>query len=131
MVLKSPTIAKLKKKLWKIFSEYIRLRSADWRGYATCVTCGVVKNYKELQAGHFIPGRHNAILFDPRNCHPQCYRCNIPLKSNPRKYDAYMRANYGADVIEELEKQNDEMKQFTGPELQEKIVLYINLLKSL
>lgn len=51
---KKPSVAKLKKKLWTLFSEYIRrLYSHD--DICECVTCGVKKHWKELQAGHFIP----------------------------------------------------------------------------
>lgn len=116
--MKSKTISQLKKIAWKWFSIYIRSKSADYRGYVSCVTCGVVKHWKQLQAGHFIPGRHNMILFDERGCHPQCYRCNIPLKGNPRAYDAFMRKTYGVKVIKELERLDRQDKQFTPKELE-------------
>ena len=47
------TISKLKKKLDKIFSEFIRRRNADHLGRVKCFTCGVEKHWKEQQAGHF------------------------------------------------------------------------------
>ena len=34
------TISKLKKKLDKIFSEYIRLRDCDYKGNCKCISCG-------------------------------------------------------------------------------------------
>ena len=57
------SISKLKKKLWTLFSKYIRLRDSDYRGICSCCTCGIKKHYKEMQAGHFLPGRRNSILF--------------------------------------------------------------------
>lgn len=112
------TIAHLKNKLvWPEFSRYIRLREADWRGYATCVTCGVVKLWKEMQAGHFVPGRMNSILFDERGCHTQCYQCNIGLKGNPRKYDAFMKQRYGQEVIDELDALALQSRSFDHQEL--------------
>lgn len=111
------SITKLKKEAWIAFSGYIRRRTADWRGFVACVTCGVVKHWKEMQAGHFIPGRHNSILFDKRGCHVQCYRCNVPMKGNPRAYDAFMRKTYGVKVIKELEKLDRQSKSFTPQEL--------------
>jgi hypothetical protein len=114
---KPDSISKRKDKVWKWFSIYIRLRDADWRGYVSCVTCGAVKYWKLGDAGHFIPGRHNSILFDERNVHFQCKRCNGPLKSNPRKYQAYMLKRYGQEVIDELDRLDAEMKQFERPEL--------------
>lgn len=129
--MKKVTVSSLKKKLWKLFSEYIRRLYADWRGYVACVTCGSVKHYKEQQAGHFIPGRHNMVLFDERNVHPQCYRCNIALSGNPRKYDKYMRLTYGPEIIEQLEKLDEQNKQFTIKELEELIKEYKDKLKTL
>lgn len=128
---KKLSVNKLKKTAWDLFSKIVRLSAADHAGYASCVTCGVVKLWKELQAGHFIPGRHNAILFERRGCHPQCYQCNIPLKSNPRAYDAFMRKKYGEKVIKELEELDKTTKQFTIPELQEMIQSYQSKLKTL
>ena len=116
---KKPTIAKLKKDVWKVFSLYIRQRNADSNGYTNCITCGVRKHFKELQAGHFIPGRRNAILFDERGCHAQCYACNCGwLKGNPRMYDKFMRETYGEEVIKDLERLNyGPPKQFSAEEL--------------
>ena len=116
---KVKSISFLKKKAWKLFSEYIRRRHADTGGTASCVTCSRAYHWKQLQAGHFIPGRHNSILFDPRGVHPQCYRCNVPMKGNPREYDAWMRRNYGPKIIKDLEKKDKEFKQWTRPELEE------------
>ena len=125
----SESIAKLKRRLWPTFSKYIRLREADFKGYARCVTCNKAYPWQRLQAGHFVPGRRNSILYDERNCHQQCYICNIVLKGNPRKYEAYMQARYGQDVIDELDSKNDEMKQFTPQELVALIQLYKDKLK--
>lgn len=122
--MKQKTISQLKKTAWDWFSKFIRARNADYRGYARCVTCGVIKHWKELQAGHFIPGRHNSNLFDERGCHPQCYHCNIGLKSNPREYDRFMREKYGGKTIIELEKQDKQSVQFTRQELIEKAAHY-------
>lgn len=129
MSLEDYTVAALKNEvLWPLFSLHVRVKDADDRGYNSCITCGVVKHYKDLQAGHFIPGRHNAILFDERGCHPQCYHCNVGLKSNPRRYDRYMRENYGDAVIKELEVLDDTNKQFTKPEIISMIEHYREIL---
>jgi len=98
---------------WREFSLYIRkrdsIRTTGREGEARCVTCGKVyasSGQGCLQAGHFIPGRHLSILFDERNCHAQCYNCNIRLKGNWPEYYAYMLARYGSRVIEELMAKN-------------------------
>lgn len=115
------TISSLKKKAWKLMSEFIRRRNADWKGEVQCVTCGLVKHWKQLQAGHFIPGRRNSILFDERNIHAQCYGCNVMKQGNTVKYFRFMQRTYGDTVIEELEHLNTIDKQFQPKELEELI----------
>jgi len=103
MKTKKPSISTLKKKLWKLTSEYVRRSASDSNGIAECVTCGARKDWRELQAGHFIPkALGTAIYFDLRNIHTQCYRCNINLGSNGPEYFRFMQERYGDEVIEDL-----------------------------
>lgn len=73
--IKKKTNAQLKKKLWKIFSQFIRLRDGG-----ICFTCGagslVGSNY---HAGHFIPKAVGGLVlyFHEDNVHGQCARCNL------------------------------------------------------
>jgi hypothetical protein len=112
MVLKKPSLAKTKKKAWDAFSLWVR--TADAKGEMNkCITCERLFHYKKLYAGHFIPGRHNAILFDERGVHPQCYYCNIIMGSNPIKYYKYMLKHYGQEVIDELDKLSTTTVKYT------------------
>ena len=75
---KKQTLRSLKKKAWKLVSEFVRQREADEGGYVSCYTCGAPIHAKlEAQAGHAIPGRTNSVLLDDTICRPQCYGCNI------------------------------------------------------
>ena len=94
--------ANLKHKAWKVFSSYIRLKGSSG-GSNVCITCGKRYPISKLTAGHFIAGRNNSILFDERNCHPQCTTCNILLYSNPTAYRRFMMKTYGEEVIKELQ----------------------------
>jgi hypothetical protein len=74
---KKPTLSSLKKNAWKLVSEYVRRKYADEGGTTECYTCGKLLHWKyDAQAGHAIPGRHNAVLFDLEILRPQCYACN-------------------------------------------------------
>jgi predicted metal-binding protein len=64
-----------KDKAWKQFSLYIRLKDAR-EGFVTCYTCGTTKFYKQMDAGHGISGRNNAVLFLEAVVKPQCPQCN-------------------------------------------------------
>jgi 5-methylcytosine-specific restriction endonuclease McrA len=99
---KTTSVAKAKIKAWVAFSKWVRISAADEFGMARCVSCGVKKHYKDLQAGHFIPGRNNAVLFSEDGCHPQCYGCNIGKGGNWPGYFEYMRKMYGIEYIEQL-----------------------------
>ena len=68
---------KLKDKLWKLVSEYIRRSHADSNGYVACYTCGHTRLWNDtMQAGHAIGGRRNSVLFDLELLRPQCRACN-------------------------------------------------------
>jgi len=87
-----------KKKAWDEFSKYIRLRDAKGSESAICCTCGKTYNAFGLgcmQAGHYVPGRRNAYLFEEHNCHAQCYVCNTTFKGRPIEYREFMDRTYG------------------------------------
>ena len=129
--MKKRTTAYLKNKvLWPLFSKYIRLKYAK-DGMVRCVTCGVVKPIKEMQAGHFIPGRHNSVLFQERNCHPQCAKCNIFLHGNLVEYYAFMLKTYGQGTIDELKMLDKIICQYKRHEIEEMIETYKNKLTAL
>lgn len=103
------TLSSAKKKANKAFSVYIRTRDAlkFSENMLICITCDKFYNSFGVgcaQAGHFIPGRHSAVLYDERNAHGQCYNCNINLKGNWVKYEAKMLEMYGQEVIDELKE---------------------------
>lgn len=93
-----------KKRAWTACSKYIRQKYADENGYASCVTCGVTKHWKDLQAGHFVPkARGNSVYFVEENIHPQCARCNcIDAETSKIHYVRYMEDMYGKEKIQEL-----------------------------
>jgi hypothetical protein len=107
---KKISAAKAKDKAWKVFSQYIRRKYADFLGYASCVTCGIRKHYKDLHAGHFIDGRNNTVLYDERLVHPQCFHCNSKhpgcLSGNKVAYTVFMMKTYGY-TVEEIKRFQD------------------------
>ena len=114
-----------KGKAWDEFSKYIRVRDAlrttGKDDLVVCCTCG--KTYPAFgkgcaQAGHFIPGRGNSILFDERGVHAQCYNCNHTLKGNWTEYLPYMKRRYGQDVVDELLAVKYRVRKFTPAELE-------------
>lgn len=101
-----PTLKKAKTKAWTQFSRFIRLRdclaTTGEIDYGICITCKCRFHYKELQAGHFVPGRGNAVLFDEDITHAQCSKCNIWLSGNLIEYYPIMLKIYGEKRVEQM-----------------------------
>lgn len=91
---------------WKAFSLYVRTRDCiETTGFPDQGKCATCPNYypvQELQAGHFLDGRSNNVLFSERGCHAQCYACNVAKHGNKEEYWPFMEQKYGREVIDEL-----------------------------
>ena len=68
-----------KNTVWPSFARMIKARDADSEGWVICCTCPKVMwwDSPECQAGHFVAGRGNTVLFDDRLVHGQCNFCNM------------------------------------------------------
>lgn len=105
----------------RIFGEWIRRKDADSNGIVRCVTCGIVRHYKEttqINAGHFWKRQHQATRFDPRNVHVQCVRCNNFRGGAEAEHAAYIIREYGLEVFEELERRHTQIKKWTRDEIE-------------
>lgn len=89
-------ISLLKRKLWAVFSAYIKKRD----NY-TCFTCGAKVESHNCHAGHFIPKSVGgvALYFHPGNVHVQCARCNIWLGGHQWEYGQRL----GPEKVAELQ----------------------------
>ena len=115
---KKPSVAKLKKLAWKLFSIYIRSKDADWNGMVHCYTCSWYGPWRRLQAGHFVPGRGNAILFEEKGVFPQCWVCNIRKHGNTLVYMDNLIRDFGKKRVNYLRGKALEIKQFDVAELE-------------
>lgn len=99
-----------KDKALAAFSKYIRtrdcLRFTGDPEEGRCVTCNRYYPYKKLQAGHFISGRGNAVLFDERLVYSQCVGCNgnppMGKGGNYVEYFVFMESEVGREKIDEF-----------------------------
>lgn len=139
-----------KKRCWEQFSLYVRVRDAlrTTGGIEQCVccSCGKIKpafGRGCIQAGHFIPGRKNSVLFSEIGVHGQCGYCNGSelggLKGNWPGYYEFMLKHYNQSVINhllvvakqtrkyypfELEEMRDEYKRKYSQMLDTKQLIY-------
>ena len=101
----SGTISKLKKKLDKLFSEYIRRRDSDYKGNCKCISCG-----KEapafggsIHAGHLFSRRYLSTRYDEKNVNAQCNYCNTFLNGNQIKAARGVEKKWGKGTVKKLE----------------------------
>ena len=93
------TISQLTLEADKLFSEWIRRRTADGNGIVACVTCGDKDHWKQMHNGHFISRDKFPTRYHPNNCNCQCPRCNGIHNENRQPYSMYMLRNYPAGTI--------------------------------
>jgi len=110
--------------LWRTFSKYIRLNSANSQGAVQCYTCGVYKHWKDVDAGHYIKRECHATKFDERNVKPQCKKCNRFMGGNQDEFAIHLIKDYGPGILEELHQLKNSYFKFTDKWLKEKIDEY-------
>lgn len=90
-------------KLWKAFSEFIRLRDVDQTGYGKCITCGRIIHYKKGDCGHGIPRQHKATKYNETNNALQCKPCNGFEGGKREVFKQRVDERYGAGTWDKLE----------------------------
>ena len=68
---RKPSRKSLINKLDRIFSEYIRKKNADKKGFVTCITSQKKYHYSEVDAGHFISRKEMSTRWHEDNVWPQ------------------------------------------------------------
>lgn len=87
------------------FSRYIRLKHSK-DGKCTCYTCGVIKDIKEVDNGHYMKREHKSTRYHENNCRPQCKTCNGDVKHNGKQAEFRVNLSYeiGEDKVVEIEQ---------------------------
>jgi len=118
---------------WKAFSVMIRKSKANHHGFGVCVTCPpdkAIKPWRELQAGHFVAGRNNSVLFDERLVWSQCSFCNVILKGNPIQYFLFMKSlGYTDEQLKEFDNLKHQIKPMSANDYKEIYERYKSWLK--
>lgn len=98
-----------------MFSEYIRRRDKG-----VCFTCGKRDEWKNMDAGHYIPksvGGSN-LYFNEKNVHAQCTACNRFRHGNLHVYALRLREKYGNGILEWLEAYRNKSVPYNKRELE-------------
>jgi len=124
-----------KAKASKAMSRYVRLRDAiayckeyniDLRQFSKpediigkCSTCGTVKAWLYMDAGHWKTrgmGGSSGAYFMPENVHLQCKRCNAFESGRPTEMENYIREKYGDDIVSDITLQHHIRQRRSGVE---------------
>lgn len=115
------SIKKLHARAWRLFSEWLRRKEADWQGNVKCYTCGKIINWKLAHAGHYL---HGKLDFDIRNIHVQGACCNTYRHGNLAEYGIKLAQEIGAEGMQALRLHaNTKGNNYSREELEAIIVI--------
>jgi len=106
----------------KSFQKWIRMRDEK----QSCISCGV-KETDLFDGGHYFKAElFSGLIFDERNCHKQCRKCNRFLNGNELQYRSGLISRYGIEFVNQLESESNEKRnhKFTKNELIAKKLQY-------
>lgn len=120
--MKQPKVSTLARKAWVLMSLRSRLKDADSLGFVACITCGQVKHYKEMHAGHFFhASKQRPVTYDDRNIHAQCPGCNTYKGGARDDYAVAIVKRYGPHTLQELHELKHQGKELKRADLCEVI----------
>jgi hypothetical protein len=112
---KLKTLGQFEVEAKKSFQKYVRIRDAE----LNCISCN--GNEKGLwDGGHFFKAElFSGLIFDERNCHKQCRKCNRFLNGNELQYRFGLIKRHGLEYVEKLESISNENRvyKYTKEEL--------------
>tara|TARA_R110000787_G_scaffold261999_1_gene367352 strand:- start:21 stop:410 length:390 start_codon:yes stop_codon:yes gene_type:complete len=115
---------RLKNKIDKVFSIFIRTRFANHAGYTSCYTCGVVKHWREMDAGHFQSRGKLSTRWHELNVFQQCKMDNGFKNGEQFKFARQLDADYGEGTAEEIERLSNQTRKYTIAELRDMLKHY-------
>lgn len=120
------TLAKVVEDCAVVLQKVVRMKAAiaeNLDGYVTCVSCGVKKHWKELDAGHYFSRGDKSVKLMEENIHPQCKGCNIRMSHGDTKvvsaYRRYMVEMYGEDFLNYMEALAHKPAKFDRVEIED------------
>jgi len=131
------TRKKLIARLDKVFSQWVRMRTADHRGFVECYTCGKVAHWKTVDAGHFQSRAKFSTrwMCDPEegmvNVAPQCKSCNGFRSGEQFKFARRLDAKFGEGTAETIEQASNQTRKYSVEELEALIDVYNRRLRKL
>lgn len=114
-------------------SPYYRKLDAIARGdgeVVRCCTCIRVHDWREMDAGHYIPKRYLDAYFADKNINAQCRICNGIMEGNRKIYSRFIDFKYGKKTLERLNAIPNQPSTLTRERLKELEEMFITNLKA-
>jgi hypothetical protein len=119
-------LKKEKEKAWKWTSMFVRRRecieTTGTEESGVCFTCGRRVDFQNMDAGHFLPGRTNSVLFDTKWIRGQCKECNQAKGGNLKLFRSRLVDLYGEDVVSEVENRRNDIQKMTIDDYNEIVI---------
>lgn len=123
---------KLKAKLDRVFSQYIRLRDMiPGTTLFRCISCNMVKPISQADCGHYINRSHMATRFSELNCNAQCRNCNRFDEGNMSGYRHGLVHKIGENSVLLLESQKNDIRKYSDFEYEALIKHYQSEIKKI
>ena len=119
----------VKNKAHELLQRLVRMKAADENGYVQCVSCGVVRHYKQMDGGHFISRTYSFHSLREENIHPQCKGCNRFFGKCHDDYRRYMVEMYGEEFVNWLTDTKWTIHKWSIPDLNEQIAEFKQRIK--
>ena len=124
------TTPKLKKKLDRLFSKFIKLRDGG-QEFFKCISCQKTKPLSQFNAGHYWSRRYMSIRYDEKNVNGQCIYCNMFLAGNIQGYQVGLIKKYGEEILQHLEIKKNNISNMGRFEFEVLINEYNDKIKTL
>lgn len=96
---KLKTLGQFEAEAKKVFQRWVRLRDES----SGCVSCPTTE-IELFDGGHYKKAEiYSGVIFDERNCHKQCRKCNRFLGGNELMFREGLIKRYGLDFVNQLE----------------------------
>ena len=102
-----------------MFSIWIRMSNANGDENLECYTCGVIKRWQDMDAGHGIAGRNNAVLFLEALVKPQCQQCNRFKHGRLEIFTRKLIEEMGLEIYDGLAIEARRIVQYKSSDYQE------------
>ena len=102
----------------------MRLKDADHAGYVKCFTCGVVKNWRSVDAGHFQSRGKYSTRWEESNVKPQCKKCNMYNGGHQYQFGLNLDFHFGKGTAQRLIQMGNQTRRFSDAELEAMIREY-------